>query len=245
MFNHITVNYLNQNNLFLFYSIALIIYIAYIYQYFNISNLLKYKIKNIILNEDLLKTEISYTLKNPKNAKFYFFPAMWVLIAISIFSHFFFHFESKKWIFDILIIILFVQNYFYYDFIFLIAEEVESSGKSVEEALKEKEWNVFREKKAEGMKIEIVNGLKIATEKEMKSFGFKRDKESEYYLNDSGELFELYKSGRSYRLDKLNLVLSSIFDNLYKEFKINHLGTKYILEAFFVIMTLYLSVIIK
>ena len=143
-FPHIQINLLSLETMTYLFYFSLFIYVSYIYQTENTIKVLPYK--NDLLNVDLIKGEVRYALQDSKNSKFFFFPAMWALISIMIMNHAFIRIESQKWVFDILAILLFIQNYFHYDFILSIAEEKESNPeKSLDEIIKEKEWKVIRE----------------------------------------------------------------------------------------------------
>jgi len=238
----VDIQYLSQIQMTYLYFSAILIYLAYFYQVFNIEKLL---IKRTdLLQIDLLKEEVLFTLNYPSIAKFYLFPAMWTLLFVSIFIIIFFPGIGTKSLFISLAIILLVQNYFNYSNILDLALDLEKNpNKSIKDLFREREWTVIREKiKEKDIDTIINNSARIY---DLKTLKFKTDTDSKYFKNKYEELFELYEVNGVQKLDKLNLILSSMFSQLYKEVDISKMYRNSILEAFFVILVLYFSLIIN
>jgi len=231
--NVIPLTFYQQELLFF---LSFFILSAYYIQYNNTISLVQNK--KDIFNKDIIYSEINFMLKNPSSAKIYFFPALWALIFTSTFIQIFFYKIGSKWIFHILAIALFIQDYIHYNFIIKTALEIENNPKkSIEDVLKENEWIVTREKADK----KILQTLRKANDKELKEFGFKIDKDSEYYLNDTKDIYELYGNN----FDKLHILLSPMFNQMYQPYELNKKLLISFLESVFVIISLYLALIIN
>ena len=241
----VLLNNLTQEDYKSIYLLSLIIIVAYTAQYFNTLKVLGTKIyKSPLFNYDIIISEVKYALEDPSSVKFYFYPATWALIIISIFIHYRFP-HSDNLLFYTLAILLFIPNYIHWNFVLSLAEKVEDKGISIEDSIKDKEFTTVRKTIRKGEPSEITLNLKEISPKEIgKHFNNLIDKEAKYF-KDTDNFYELYEHKNTYRLDKIDLVMSPTFDQLYKEENINNLGGKLLLEALVVSIVLYLAVLIK
>jgi len=252
IFNSFKVIQLSQYHYYWFFLISILIYVSYIYQYFNTVSILEKK-KKEYLNVDIIHGEVKYMLQDPKNAKLFFFPAMWILIIISMLSMFIFKDIGNKWIFSTMVILLVIQNMLNYSFIIKTALTVETKGISIKEAIEEREWTILRSTvkkiKHEGpITPEFIEkhlpGYTDIKNRNLIKYGLKEE-EGNRIVSINGDYRDLYRIGDKIYIDTIDIALSQVFSELYKEYDLNKNALKSILEAFFVSMTLYLSLLIN
>jgi hypothetical protein len=216
----------------------------------NISNIVNNKIS--FLNVDLIKKEVNKILNEPQFSEFYLYPAMWTLIVSSFLAIYIFH-NSKGTLLPFLFLtgLLFIQNYINYSQLLKIALRKELNNFSLSETIQSFEWVSQREtiKKLPGntsveeiLKKDFKN-FEYLSKKEI--FKYNLEDDDSVFIKSNNNIYNIYSLNNNIIVDKISPIISSMFNQLYKEENLIKIGYTHIFEPLVISLSLFFGLMIN